>query len=292
MRLNYNKIIKILTVALVGVAILMGVVWYQGSGNELEVVFMDVGQGDAILIKSPYGQNVLIDGGPDNKVIQELGSNLPFWERSLDLVILTHPHADHITGLVEVLKRYKVEKILWTGVLHTSPDYLAWLDVIKEKNIKTGKVDRRQIIEMGEDLRLEILYPISDWQGKHAENLNNNSVATLLVHGENSILLTGDAEEEEEEELMRLYPDLQVDIFKAGHHGSNTASTADFLDMIQPEIVTISCGVDNKFGHPHLRTLRNLEKRDISVWRTDLGGEITVWSDGENIQVKSERSKM
>jgi len=202
---KFYKILLILGI----VAVLLAVPIFGLSYNppkDLEVDFFDVGQGDAILIKSPFGQNILIDGGPDSKVIDELGKNLPFWDRRIDLMVLTHPHDDHVTGLIEVIKRYRVKKILYTGVVHDAPNYLAWLEEIRERKIPLVIIDRPQKIVLGENCYLDIISPTKSLLGHEVDNLNNSSIAAKLVFGQTKFLLMGDAEVEIEKELLNLTP--------------------------------------------------------------------------------------
>ena len=284
--MSFKKIILALFGILITIILLLVAVnWQDDSDNELEIIFLDIGQGDSILIKTPYNQQILIDGGPDNSVINDISKNLSFNDHDLDLVILTHPHADHVTGLVEVLKRYEVRKVLHTGVLHTSPDYLAFLEIIKDKDIANEIVKARKDIVFGPDLKMEVLYPFHDLSEKRVDNLNNSSVVTRFVYKDFKILLTGDAEAKEEKELVNAGFDLQSQVYKAGHHGSSTASNDVLLDSVEPEAVVIQCGKDNDFGHPHLRVLKRLTMREINVFRNDLDGEVKVVSGGNNYQV-------
>ncbi len=259
----------------------------QKDRTNLEVDFLDVGQGDAILIKTPYEQNILIDGGPDNSILPELGRNLAFFDKDLDLVVLTHPHDDHVAGLVEILRRYKVKKVLLTGVLHTAPDYLAFLDEIEKQNIKIEIANSQRDIVLGDDLVLKILYPWSDLQEQKFENLNNTSIVAKLVYKNNSFLFTGDAEKEVEDELIQSDMDLSAQVLKVGHHGSKTSSSQEFLDKVNPQFAIISVGQDNKFGHPDLRTINTLGKSKIEILQTDLLGTIKFIADGENLQNKN-----
>jgi len=263
--------------------------------EELEVDFLDVGQGDAILIKSPFGQNILIDGGPDSKVIEGLGKNLPFWDKRIDLMVLTHPHDDHVTGLIEVIKRYSVKKILYTGVIHSAPNYLAWLEKIRERKIPLVIIDRPQKIVLGDDCYMEIIYPRKSFLAQETANLNNSSIVAKLVYGQTKFLLMGDAEIEVEKELLNLTPPLargggEVDLFaqvlKVGHHGSDTSSSEEFLKAVNPQIAAIQVGKDNDFGHPSLRILKRLERAGAEILRTDKNGTIKLVSDGREINKK------
>lgn len=283
-----KKIFRIIGSLLVIVFFLIGyTVQSQQNREFLEVVFLDVGQGDAILIKTPYEQNILIDGGPDNGILSELGNNLAFFDKQLDLVILTHPHSDHVAGLVEVLRRYQVKKVLMTGVNHTAPDYEAFLNEVNTQNISIELALAQQDIELGDDLILQILYPWQDISGQEFDELNNSSIVTKLIYQDTSFLLTGDAEEKVELELVNSGINLSADVLKLGHHGSKSSSAIEFLEAVKPQYVIIQCGQDNDFGHPHLRTLNNLAKYDFEVLRNDLDGTIIFISDGKNLQSKS-----
>ena len=254
--------------------------------EELEVDFLDVGQGDAILIKSPFGQNILIDGGPDSKVIEGLGKNLPFWDKRIDLMVLTHPHDDHVTGLIEVIKRYSVKKILYTGVIHSAPNYLAWLAVIRERKIPLVIIDRPQKIVLGDDCYMEIIYPRKNFLAQETDNLNNSSIVARLVYGQTKFLLMGDAEIEVEKELLADGADLSAQVLKVGHHGSDTSSGEEFLKAVSPQIAVIQVGEDNDFGHPSLRILKRLERAGAEILRTDKNGTVSLISDGKEINKK------
>ena len=280
-----HKLYKILLIlGIVAVIVAIPAFWltYQAA-SDLEVVFLDIGQGDAILIKTPYGQNILIDGGPDNTVIKRLAENFSWWDKKIDLMILTHPHDDHVSGLIDVIKRYKVEKILYTGVVHSSPDYLAWLELIRDRKIPLTIIDRPQIIEFGENCGLQIIYPRESLLGKEVSNLNNSSIVAKLVYGQTKFLLAGDIESEVEQELLNSGTDLSAQVFKANHHGSDTSNSTEFLQAVQPEIVVIQVGADNNFGHPSRRVIKRIERIGAQVFRNDLDGTVKLISDGERI---------
>ncbi|MBU4347229.1 MBL fold metallo-hydrolase [Patescibacteria group bacterium] len=257
--------------------------FYNPSGD-LEVDFLNVGQGDAILIKTPFGQNILIDGGPDNAVLSELAKNLPWWDRRIDLMILTHPHDDHVAGLIDVMKRYNVKKILYTGVVHSAPNYLAWLELIKENKVPLVIIDRPQTVKLGEDCELRIIYPRLSLLGKAVDNLNNSSLVIKLIYGRTGFLLTGDIETEVERELVKSGADLSADVLKVSHHGSDASNSQEFLEKVKAKIAVIQVGKDNDFGHPSLRVIKRLEKTGARVFRTDLDGTVKIISDGENIK--------
>ncbi|MFA5029684.1 MAG: ComEC/Rec2 family competence protein [Patescibacteria group bacterium] len=249
--------------------------------GKLVISFLNVGQGDAILIRTPGGEDVLIDGGPDNKVLEKLGRYLPFFDRQLELVILTHPHADHLVGLVEVLRRYKVNRVLITAVTTSDPAQLTFTDLINKKNIPLEQAFEPEIINLEPGLELKILSPGREPSSKRLENLNNSSLVAKLVYASTSVLLMGDYEAEEELLLQSGVP-LKSDILKIGHHGSNNANDLDFLRAVSPVAAVISVG-KNSFGHPHYRALYNLKKIGTRILRTDQLGDIRFFSDGQTI---------
>jgi competence protein ComEC len=292
------KILLIFGIVAVLIAVPVFGLTYNPAKN-LEVDFLDVGQGDAILIKSPFGQNILVDGGPDGKVVEQLGKNLPFWDKQIDLMVLTHPHDDHVTGLTEIIKRYDVKKILYTGVIHDAPNYLAWLEEVRNKKIPLALVDRPQVIKFGENCGLDILFPQKSFIGQGIDNLNNSSIVAKLFYGQTSFLLTGDAEAVVEKELLNFSSsapllarrgdggevDLKSQVLKVGHHGSDTSSSEEFLEAVNPKFAVIEVGKDNDFGHPNLRILKRLERIEAQIFRTDLDETVKMTSDGEEIRV-------
>lgn len=246
----------------------------QLPDDRFHIYFLDVGQGDSTFVKTPFGHQILIDGGPNNYVIEELGKVMPFFDKTIDLVILTHPHADHIDGMVEVLKRFEVENVLMTGVYSGDSTYLEFLRVIEEQGVRVFIAKNEMGFLFG-DVEVDVLYPVESFFGKSFDNINNSSIVVRISYGEESILITGDLEIEGEEELVESGLLDNVDILQVGHHGSKTASSLPFLAKISPEIAVISCGEDNKFGHPHTEALENLEMAGVEeVYRTDLDGTI------------------
>jgi len=284
-----KKYFKILAGLVLLISSLISVAVYSQPGDKLKVSFLAVGQGDAILIQTPYEQNILIDGGPGNQVLSGLGNNLPFYDKTIDIMILTHPHSDHVAGLVEILKRYQVKKILYTGVLHTAPDYLAWLEEIKNQNIPLTIVDHRQDIELGQDLKLELLYPLTSLVNVKIENLNDSSIVSRLVYKNKRFLFMGDLSTEGEADLLTHNFDLSADVLKVGHHGSKYSSSMEFLNKVKPEYAVIMVGENNDFGHPHYRALKNLENIQAQILRTDEKGDISYLTDGQNLVVKYSR---
>ena len=272
--------------------IFMLIIFLQKESSLLKVVFLDVGQGDAILIRTPDNQDILIDGGPGNKVVDEIGKFLPFYDRDIEMMILTHAHSDHVSGLVEVLKRYEVDQVLFSGkVEHSAPDYLAWLDIIEAKSIPLKATTCCEIYNLGDQLELQILYPFEDYSGQELEDLNSSSVVARLVYNGIEFLFTGDAPFEVEEELIKKNITFESDILKIGHHGSKYSSSLEFLDLVDSKYVVIQSGEGNSFNHPHFKTINNLKKREIEVLRNDHCGAIIIETDGNSLDIESERCK-
>ncbi|MBU2236108.1 MBL fold metallo-hydrolase, partial [Patescibacteria group bacterium] len=228
--------------------------------------------------------------GPGNRVVDEIGKFLPFYDRDIEMMILTHAHSDHVSGLVEVLKRYEVDQVLFSGkVDHSAPDYLAWLDIIETKSIPLKATTCCEIYNLGEQLELQILYPFEDYTGQELEDLNGSSVVARLVYKEKEFLFTGDAPFEVEDKLIEKNILIESDILKVGHHGSKYSTGKDFFDLVNPGYAVIQSGEGNSFGHPHFKTINNLQKQDIEILRNDRCGAIIMKTDGVNLEVGSER---
>lgn len=276
---------------LVGLAMGMVLVWLvvftQSQNPNLEVDFFDVGQGDAIFIEAPNGNQVLIDGGPSNIILEKLGKELSFYDRSIDLIVLTHPEADHINGLVEVLKNYKVEHILYTGVTRDTSAYKEWSRLIEEKDIPFTIAQAGQIIYLNPQIRLYVLWPDENLSGRRFKNNNNASVVVQLVYGQVEFLFTGDIERETERELASSEIDLASDVLKVAHHGSKTSTTPEFFSKVNPKVAVICAGRNNPYGHPHSIILERL--KDIKVYSTYKDGDIEILSDGQSLLVRTSK---
>lgn len=273
-------------VILVSLAFFNFLAWLAifSSSSFLEVVFFDVGQGDAIFIETPQDHQVLIDGGPDTSVLEKLGKEMPFWDKNIDLLILTHPDHDHLAGLIEVLQRYKVDNVLWTGVVKDTAEYAKWLELLEEQQVIIAQAGQRIILS---DVIIDVLFPFNNLEGESPKDINNTSIVLRLSFKESSFLFTGDLHKSVEEDLVEKQVFLASDILKISHHGSKTSSSEKFIEYVSPEIAVISVGRNNSYGHPHQETLETLKKYDIRVERTDQRGDIKILSDGVNHQVKT-----
>jgi competence protein ComEC len=256
------------------------------DSQDLKVTFLDVGQGDAIYIESPSGVQVLVDGGSSGPlVLRRLGSVMPFYDRSINMVVATHPDTDHIGGLIDVLKRYKVDRILRPGVWHDAPAINSLLlEITKEQD--PGAIEtlarRGQVYDLGLGeagrVELHILYPDRDVSNVET---NTASIVARLTYGDSSVLLTGDSPKAIEKYLVSLDAEgLQSDILKLGHHGSKTSSAISFLGFVRPQWAVVSAGADNRYGHPHKEVLERLEQLGMSTKNTANIGSITFVSNG------------
>lgn len=250
----------------------------------IQLHFFDVGQGDAALITTPANQNVLIDGGPNDVVVSKLDKYLPFYHRRLDAIILTHPHADHLEGLLKVLDKYEVKKIYFTGVIHTTPEYLEFLESMKHKTIEAKSIVAGDEIDFGEEIKLEFLYPLRDLSEQRVDNLNNSSIVNKLIWGKQKVLFLGDLELEGQAELIAQNFDISAALVKISHHGSKNGTESNFIAKVSPKYAIISVGKDNKFGHPGTSTLNIL--KNITTFRTDYDGDINFEMTKEDILLK------
>ncbi len=287
MGLNKNK--NFVVYILIGLVCFNIIVWLTvydlNKPKFLQVNFFDVGQGDAIFIETPQNHQILIDGGPSSVVLEKLNNEMPFWDRSLDLIILTHPEHDHIAGLIEVLKRYKVENILWTGVVRNTSEYNEWIRLIKNEEAEIFIAQMGQKIIAGRVV-FNVLYPFENLNSQEIKNINNTSIILRFFLGETSFLFTGDAFKSVERKLVNKGKNINSDVLKVGHHGSKTSTAEEFISEVSPEIAVISAGKDNRYGHPHQETLATLKKYDIKILRTDKDNDIKIISDGENLTIK------
>ncbi|MFA6917879.1 MAG: MBL fold metallo-hydrolase [Candidatus Gracilibacteria bacterium] len=247
---------------------------YELPDSLFHLYFLDVDQGDSILIKTPRDHHILVDGGPKAFVLEQLGQIMPFFEREIDLMVLTHPHADHIEGLVEVLKRYKVRNVLMTGVVFHDDNYKEFLKEVSALNIPVFTANSKTDF-IFDDVLIDVLYPFKSIAGETYDNVNNSSVGLAVVYKNKKILLFGDMEKEIEQILLAAFLPKNVDIYKASHHGSKTASSIEFLEKISPKEVVIQVGKNNQFKHPHAETIRNFYRADVKkIYRTDIDGRV------------------
>ncbi len=267
--------------------ILNAFIWqavYAGRQSDLTVSFLDVGQGDAILIESPSGGRVLIDGGPSRKVLSELGKALPFGDSRIDAVVATHPDTDHIGGLAFVLDRYDVDAFVYSGKRAENNAGASIKKSLEEKGIPLLQARRGMIMDLGGGALVTILFPNQDVSRLES---NDASIVARLDFKDESFLLTGDAERRTENILLGINAgELDTDVLKVGHHGSRTSSSQSFLDAVTPEYAVISAGKNNRYGHPHPEVIKRLKNLGSKILNTAEEGTIVFETDGEILKVK------
>ncbi len=278
---------KILALGIVALLVLTAGIWYaawkEDRGGILTVSFLDVGQGDSIFIDSPSGRQVLIDGGLSAQVIRALGKRMPWWDRSIDVVVATHPDADHISGLVDVLARYDVGMIVRSSIAGDSQIAQAFEESMRSEKADLHIAMRGQIIDLG-GAYLEILSPDRDMRAVEA---NTGSVVARLVYGKTAFMLTGDAPQGIEKYLVSLDGgSLRSDVLKAGHHGSKTSSAPPFIGFVDPAYAVFSRGCDNRYGHPAPEVVERFRQFGVPTLDTCEEGTITFVSDGAKVLKK------
>jgi competence protein ComEC len=251
--------------------------WQLRPDGRLHIRFFDVGQGDSALVTTPDGRTIVIDGGPDWSTLEELGKFLPFFSRQIDLLVLSHPNLDHLLSFPEILKRYSVRGIAFSGADDELPRYHEILARAEENDVPLIRVFAGQTIDIGNGARLDILWPPEKMPSGFSKNDNNASVVAMLRYKDHAALFTGDMEKPVEETLVRAKAPLKADILKVAHHGSRTSSSTGFLLAVRPTVAIVSVG-KNSYGHPKPEIMKRLQEFADEVRRTDQGGTIEfVW---------------
>jgi len=266
-------------------AIIAVFVWsavFFESGRLLSVAFLDVGQGDAIFIEAPNGNQILFDGGPNKAVLRELSEVMPFYDRSIDIIMLSHPNQDHIAGLVEVLGRYDVGSVIEPGTRHPIAVFDEWEKIIEKKKVERIFGIYGMRIYLSDEIYLDIISP-NEGEELTGKNVNDVMLVARLVYGDTEFLLTGDMEKALEYSLLSEGEIIRSDVLKVAHHGSKNSSTEYFLREVSPEYAVIQSGDDNRYGHPHQETLDKLQSAYINILRTDTDGRIIFKSDGKKL---------
>lgn len=264
-----KKIIYGILISLFALTLILGAVIFYSKNQELKVIFLDVGQGDAILIEQGSRQ-ILIDGGPSGQVLlNKLGKYIPFWDREIEMIIATHPDQDHIAGLVDAMKNYKVDLIMDTSAQSDSQIFKKYQEIIQTKNIENLKGEAGMKIKLSDNQEMEILNPRDNdlWD---KSDTNASSIVARLSSGKTSFLLTGDLPSEQEININAE----KTDVLKVAHHGSKYSTSQEFLDKISPVEAIISAGKNNRYGHPAPEVLERLQDKNIKIWRTDEAGDI------------------
>jgi competence protein ComEC len=262
-----NMKLKIFILIISTITFIYGYQEYQKVINpENQITFLNIGQGDSSLIQSKRGARIVVDCGPDSKVIDQLESKLGFWANRIDMIIITHGDKDHFGGCKNIIDRFRVEKVMINGVFdEKNKSYQELLQYIKQKDIQILPSIENTTITLGDSIELTLLNPQTNLWGQDITNDNPESIVMLLRSQKYNILLTGDADEKTEAKIIAQYPNLDIDILKAGHHGSKTSTSEQFLDAITPRQVIISAGANNRYNHPSPDTIKRLENRGIEI---------------------------
>ena len=274
-------------IVIIGIVVLIIAVLGFNNGllfnADVRIFVLDVGQGDSILIKA-FDKNILIDAGPDKNLVAD--RLRLFGVKDLSIIIATHPHSDHIGGMVDVVDRYRPEYYLDPGIPHTSKIYRTLLDKVEEKKLKYIRPSGQTIHIQSAEL---FIFPVPDG----IKNINNGSVVSRLSYKDFSMLFLGDAELEEQAFIMKVNGEkLSSKIMKVSHHGSNNGTDQRLLDAVRPEVSIISVGKDNPYGHPQRETLELMEKNGIKVYRTDRDGAIAILSNGDLYKIIREQGSI
>ncbi len=263
-------------------------VWYavavEDRNGKLTVAFLNIGQGDAIFIESPTGTQMMIDGGPGAIVLRELGKVMPFYDRSIDLLLVSNPDKDHMAGFLDVLRSFKVATVVEPGTVGASAEYRSLEDATEKEGARRIVAQRGQKLDLGGGAYLEILFPDRDVS---LLSTNNGSIVGRLVYGNTSFLFPGDAPQAIEEYLASIDNErLNVDVLKVGHHGSKTSTSIALLGYASPAYAVISAGKDNTYGHPHQEVLDRLKQFNVQILGTYEKGRVVMESDGETVHIK------
>lgn len=280
----------------VGILALGGVFVFQQSrfsDNRLKVIFCDVGQGDATFIRTPKGLDILIDGGPNEKVLDCLSKHQPFWDRTIEIMMLTHPHADHFVGLIDVLKRYTVLSFVAEKVENKSQGFKSLQKYVEQERIKSQYVYAGDRFTTKDGVKITVLGPSESFieetspQGMIGENKEFGSLILLISYGEFDLLITGDSQKRElTKALASQGRTLQsIEVLQVPHHGSKTGLDEEIVDQIHPEVAVISVGKKNRYGHPHKEIEKILRDGNIKTLRTDKDGDVQILSDGKEFSI-------
>lgn len=283
---NPWKIAFIVSLALFSLGAIFFYQYSRFNDNKLHIVFCDVGQGDAIFIRTAKGLDILIDGGPDNSVLSCLSNHMPFWDRTIEIVALTHPHADHLVGLIGVLKRYKVDLFITEKLENKTESFREFARLVENKKIPVQYGFSGDRVKIKDGVVLQVLSPSKEFlartspSGVIGESGEFASLILILSYGEFDALLTGDSQVSGlSEAISAQLPSIEV--FQVPHHGSKTGINQELIDQIHPKLAVISVGKNNKYGHPSKEVIEILRNKEIKILRTDQNGEVEVVTDGK-----------
>ncbi len=248
--------------------------------HAVTIRFFDVGQGDSIFITGPTGEKILIDGGPDFSALEGLGSAMPFFDRTIDLLVLTHPHLDHVAAFPEIMRRYHMKHVMLAGAVYDNGPYEEFLSLLHNQQTPLIIPKPGQKIDLHDGLVLHLLWPPPIYFGKTVTSIHDSCIAFKMTYGKDSILFTGDMEEAAEKVLIKERADLASTVLKVGHHGSKTSSGTGFLLAVHPKLAVISVAAQNSYGLPNPMIMKRLRDLHIPI-ETTMSGMVMWKMDGE-----------
>ncbi len=293
----YISMKKYVIVGMLSLIFFVGLGIYQFfslNDGYLHVTVCDVGQGDAVIIRTPKHKTLLFDGGPGSSVIKCLREALPLWERKIDLVVLSHPHADHLNGLVDVLKTYSVKQFATEDLANTSGGYKALQEMVGKQKLVWQTLSSGDKIKLDSGINLRVIGPTKEFlrrtavSGKYITSSEFASLELLLTYKNFRFFLTGDSQYQEMGEAVALYKDQLrgITVLQVPHHGSRTGLTPEILAVLHPKLATISVGEHNSYGHPAPNTLSSLQNAGATIYRTDKEGTLRLISDGKSYNLR------
>lgn len=256
--------------------------------GKMRLIFCDVGQGDGMLLVTPGGRQIVVDGGPGNKILDCLSAHMPFWDRTIEMILLTHPQKDHMEGLLEVMRRYKVKMIVTTGVKNDTELFKVWQEGVKAEGARVYQPRAGNIFKLdsnrGLTPNMKILWPtqsdLNVWSQSPPKDLNESSIVVRLEYGEVCAYLTGDIPKE----ILQGLIDKSCQVLKVSHHGSKTGTNSRILEQVRPAIAVIQVG-KNSFGHPHEEVTDILTAKGAKILRNDLEETIELATDGKDLSI-------
>jgi competence protein ComEC len=284
---QYGKVL-ISSVLLLGIIVTLVSIFFSTRTQLLEISFLDVGQGDAIFIRTPSGHKMLIDGGVSNKVLEKISKKIYFFDREIDVIIATHPDADHITGLIPVLEKYTVKQIVHSQLTGQTGVSGVLQKSVLDEQAEVHVAQKGDEINFGDGVIAQILYPLPNQIFGPSET-NDASVSVVLTYGEESILLTGDLPSTHEGDLLGKTLPRKITIYKAGHHGSKYSSSEQLLSYMKPEYTVISAGKDNSYGHPNQEALTRIQMYSKEILSTIDKGTISFFLNGTSVEIRTEK---
>lgn len=284
------------TSAFILVGLVVMIIWQEVrfADGKVHIVFCDVGQGDAIFIRTPQRSDILIDGGPDRKVLDCLSSHMPFWDRTLEVAIVSHPHQDHFAGFIDIVRSYNIVLFATEKLRNDSTAFQTFVGELAQNHIDSRYLLSGSRLKIGDGVELTVLAPTKEFlkrtspKGSIGENGEFASLVLLLSYGEFRVLFTGDAQAGQVREGVEGLGALEggITVLQVPHHGSKTGLNRQLVEGLFPKLAVISVGKNNRYHHPHEETIKILSEKDIKILRTDMDGEIEIVTDGKTWAIR------